>query len=107
MRVAKGGERRPLYFVGQLVHHKHCDYRGVIVSADPECRADDAWYLRNPTQPDRKQPWYHVLVDGGRETYVAEENLEPDILGKPINHPLVARFFPTFSGGRYYRQSFN
>ena len=95
------------FVTGQLIHHRRYSYRGVIVSADDRCLADDTWYERNQTQPDRHQPWYHVLVDGGRETYVAEENLEPDPLSEPIEHPLVGRLFPTFYQGRYYPQSFN
>lgn len=93
--------------VGQIVHHRRYDYRGVIVSADPSCQADDAWYQRNMTQPPRNQPWYHVLVDGGSETYVAQENLEADPAGAPVKHPLVNKLFPTFHNGRYYPQSFN
>ncbi len=47
---------------GDLVHHKRYGYRGVVVAVDPNCRADDAWYQANQTQPDRDQPWYHVFV---------------------------------------------
>ena len=95
------------YAVGQIIHHRRYDYRGVIVDMDDKCLADDGWYKSNQTKPDREQPWYHVLVDGGRETYVAQENLELDADGNRVEHPLVDRFFPTFQAGRYYRQSFN
>lgn len=95
------------FAIGQIVAHRCYEYRGVIVGFDPECSASEEWYLRNRTQPSRDQPWYHVLVEGGRETYVAQENLELDTREDPIGHPLVDRFFPTFRGGRYYRQSFN
>ena len=95
------------YTIGQIIHHRHYDYRGVIVETDGECRANDAWYRHNRTQPTRDQPWYHVLVDGGNETYVAEENLELDARGEKVKHPLLDKMFPTFYDGRYYRQSFN
>lgn len=95
------------YAIGQIIHHRRHDYRGVIVEADGNCLANDEWYHQNRTQPTRNQPWYHVLVDGGNETYVAEENLELDASGEKIEHPLVDKVFPTFYSGRYYRQCFN
>jgi heat shock protein HspQ len=89
--------------VGEIVHHKRYDYRGVIAQADDGCSAPDEWYLRNRTQPDREQPWYHVLVHGGAETYVAEENLELDPSGEEVKHPYVPRMFTMFIRGRYHR----
>jgi len=89
--------------VGDLVHHVRYDYRGVVVKVDCECRASEDWYQGNRTQPDRAQPWYHMLVDGGRETYVAETSVEPDASGGTVDHPLVDDFFTMFLGGRYHR----
>jgi len=34
-------------------------------------------------------------------TYVAERNLEPDQLRKPIDHPLLENFFSEFKNGTY------
>ena len=66
------------------------------------CHAPDAWYASNRTQPQRDQPWYHVLVHGGEHsTYVAQENMREDSGGEQVLHPLVATFFVYFSGGRY------
>lgn len=95
------------FTIGQIVHHKLYDYRGVIVDMDPECRAPDEWYEKNQTQPPRDEPWYQVLVDGGKETYVAERNLEIDEDASEITHPMVKKFFPTYHEGRYYLQSRN
>jgi heat shock protein HspQ len=95
------------FTVGQIIHHRRYDYRGVVVKVDPQCQADDEWYFCNRTQPNRGQPWYHVLVDGGRETYVAQDSLEPDTADGPVVHPLVSRLFPTFFEGRYYTQNLN
>jgi len=90
------------FSVGQLVAHRRYGYRGVIAGWDPECRADETWYWTNRTQPDRDQPWYHVLVHGGHHTtYVAEENLEPYEGGEQVVHPLVKRLFESFGKGRY------
>ncbi len=90
------------FSVGQLVHHRRFDYRGVIFDVDPIFSLDDDWYEQMATsQPPRDKPWYHVLVDGGQVTYVAERNLEPDASAAPISHPLLDRFFGTFRDGRY------
>lgn len=89
---------------GQLVRHRRYGYRGVVVAADPECTADDAWYRANRTQPRRDQPWYTVLVDGGEQvTYAAQSSLMEDDSGSPISHPLLNRFFHAFRHGRYLR----
>ena len=94
----------PRYQPGQLIHHKRYAYRGVIVAVDHRCLADDAWYHSNQTQPNQEQPWYHVLVDRStRTTYVAESNLEEDLSGEPIEHPLLAHFFGELVDGRYIR----
>ncbi len=82
------------FAVGHVIHHRRYDYRGVIANVDFQCEAPDEWYYSNNTQPNREQPWYHVLVDGGHETYVAQENLEPDDTGLPVNHPIIERLFP-------------
>jgi heat shock protein HspQ len=93
--------------VGELIHHKRYDYRGVIVQWNPSCEANEEWYQKNKTQPKRNQPWYHVLVDGGAATYVAEENLEPDFSSATIKHPMISRVFSSFHKGRYYKESMN
>ncbi len=95
---------KPLFEPGQLVRHRHYDYHGVITAVDKVCQASDEWYASNRTQPDRNQPWYHVLVDGSDAcTYAAQENLESDTEGLPIQHPLLEYFFTGFEHGRYIR----
>lgn len=97
-------KKPPLYSPGELVRHRRYDYRGVIVAIDLECKADESWYQSNRTQPDRNQPWYHVLVDGrDTTTYVAQSNLEPAADLSRIEHPLLEFFFVEFVGGRYLR----
>ena len=101
-----------LFQVGQIVHHKRYDYRGVIVGHDASCQAEDAWYefqtKGKSYKPTKKQPWYHVLVDGStHQTYVAQQNLEPGDSNRPIDHPLVDQVFTTFLGGHYHKESLN
>lgn len=93
-----------LFQPGQLVYHIRYRYRGVVVEFDESCRADENWYQGNQTQPDRSQPWYHVLVDQSATcTYVAAENLIVDDSGRPVSHPLLPRFFSDFVDGQYVR----
>ena len=90
------------FAIGQLVTHRRYHYRGAVAGFDRECHAADNWYWGNRTQPDRDQPWYHVLVHGAdHTTYVAEENLEPYEGGEQVLHPLTNEVFATFSRGRY------
>jgi len=87
---------------GDLVTHRLYGYRGVVADRDDSCRADEAWYLSNPTQPAREQPWFHVLVHGSdATTYVAQENLRLYRGGEQVANPLVRRYFAAFSQGRY------
>lgn len=99
-------ERR--FAVGELVHHRRYKYRGVIFGCDGSFQGDESWYAGNQSQPDKKQPWYHVMVDGANfTTYVAEENLEFDLSRNPITHPLLRKVFSAFHDGRYYNHSLN
>ncbi len=91
------------FSVGQLVSHKLFDYRGVIVDADPEYLGSEEWYQQVArSRPPKDRPWYHVLVhDAAHNTYVAERNLEPDLSGAAINHPLIKVYFSGMANGRY------
>ena len=91
------------FSIGDLVHHKLFDYRGVVVDVDPRLMLSDEWYEAVArSRPPKDQPWYRVLVhDATHETYVAERNLEPDTSNAPVRHPLVDTFFRNFSDGRY------
>jgi len=91
------------FSVGDLVHHKLFEYRGVIIDVDPRLMLSDQWYdTVARSRPPKDQPWYHVLVhDANLETYVAERNLEADTSGAPIRHPLIETCFQSFSDGHY------
>ena len=98
----KGAPNR--FVPGELVRHRRYGYRGVVVELDLSCQADEQWYHSNRTQPERDQPWYHVLVDGGTHTtYAAEANLTADETPLEIRHPLVELFFSGFHNGFYLR----
>ncbi len=91
------------FAIGDIVHHRLFDYRGVVVDVDPRMMLSDDWYESVArSRPPKNKPWYRVLVhDATHETYVAERNLEADASGAPIRHPLVDACFSDFRDGRY------
>lgn len=95
------------FSVGELIHHKLFDYRGVVVDVDPEFQGSEEWYEQVArSKPPKDKPWYHVLVhDATHNTYVAERNLEPDASVDPINHPYIDLIFDTFKDGLYVKKS--
>lgn len=97
------------YHVGQVIHHTLFDYRGVIVDVDSDFRVGaelNAQEQRPRAKATGARPWYHVLVDGTADrTYVSEQNLEPDPLGEPIDHPDLIDYFETRSANGYVRRA--
>ena len=96
-------ETKALFSVGQLVHHKRFDYRGVIIDVDADFNGSDNWYSHMATsKPPQDNPRYHVLVDeSDLRTYVAQRNLEPDDSGDPIRHPDVRMHFSGLTDDGY------
>jgi heat shock protein HspQ len=97
--------KKAQFDVGELVHHRLFDYRGVIVDVDQSFQGTEEWYdTVARSKPPRDKPWYHVLVHGSdHSTYVAERNLKHDDSPDPIEHPMVEHFFTAFENGRYQR----
>lgn len=91
------------WHIGQLVHHKLFDYRGVIYDVDPVFMLTDEWYEQvAKSRPPKDEPWYRVLVnDSDQETYVAQKNLEADITAEAIDHPAINSYFSGFENGLY------
>lgn len=98
-----GPRGRPQFRVGQLVSHQLLGYRGVIVDVHHRYQGSEEWYERVATErPPKDAPWYEVLVhDSTRVTYVSEQNLDIDITGMPIQHPMLRMFFNEFHSGHY------
>ncbi len=98
--------QEPKFKPGQILRHKLHGYRALIVDFDLECMASDSWYYSNQSQPKRRQPWYHVLVDNSDHvTYAAESNLEASKSDEPFNHPLVEYFFTQSKDGHFVRNN--
>jgi len=95
------------FTVGELVHHKKFDYRGVVVDVDSEFNGTEEWYEQvAKSRPPKDQPWYHVLVDkSDQQTYVAQRHLRPEPDPRPIEHPLLSYFFEELRGGVYVTRS--
>lgn len=91
------------FSIGQIIHHKLFDYRGVIFDVDFHFLGSDEWYEKVAlSRPPKDQPWYHVLVDNAdHQTYVAERNLEVSEQRAPINHPSIGEFFDKMTNGSY------
>ena len=91
------------FAVGQLVHHRLFDYRGVIVDVDLTFQGTEEWYQTvAKSRPPKDKPWYHILVDDSdRITYVAERHLEADDSSEPVTHPAIGAFFTAFEHGSY------
>lgn len=98
--------RSAAFAIGQIIHVRGGDMRGVVVDVDGcfEAPAQLPEKIRS-TLPNPEQPWYYVLVDGSEERiYVAEESVQLDADDSPVDHPGIEQFFRRFDAGRYHPQ---
>jgi heat shock protein HspQ len=99
-------ERTARFQIGQIVRHRIHPFRGVIFDVDPTFNHSEDWWLSIPEEmrPRKDQPYYHLLAENERTTYVAyvsEQNLLADESGEPVRHPQVADLFEGLCDGRY------
>ena len=92
--------------IGQIVRHRHYDFRGVVFDVDPEFNNTEEWYDSIPAdiRPKKDQPYYHLLAENEKTTYVAyvsEQNLLPDAESGPVEHPAIPEIFGDLLGGEY------
>jgi heat shock protein HspQ len=98
--------REARFGIGDIVQHRVHPFRGVIFDVDPTFNNTEEWWLSIPeaVRPAKDQPYYHVLAENAKNTYVAyvsEQNLVPDESGAPCRHPQVADLFDGPADGRY------
>ena len=98
------------FSIGDIVKHKHFDFRGVIYDVDFEFNNSEEWYQSIPkdVRPKKNQPFYHLLAENNEityEAYVSEQNLISDDSDKPIKHPLIEEIFTGKKGSGYFRPS--
>ena len=94
------------FAIGQVVRHKHLDFRGVIFDVDPEFNNTEEWYQSIPAQirPKKDQPFYHVYAENEEvfyTAYVSQQNLLADNSLEPVAHPDVHEKFGPFDGKKY------
>ncbi len=91
------------FTIGQIIHHRLFNYRGVIFDIDFCFQGGEEWYTRIArSKPPKDKPWYHVLVDNATyQTYVAEQNLEISKGSRPIFNPEIELYFSGIEDGVY------
>ena len=102
--------KKAKFSIGEIVKHKHFNFRGVIYDVDFEFNNSEEWYESIPkdVRPKKDQPFYHLLAENNEityEAYVSEQNLIIDGSGDPIRHPLVNEVFSEKRGSGYYKPS--
>ena len=98
------------FSIGDIVRHKHFNFRGVIYDVDFEFNNSEEWYQSIPkdVRPKKDQHFYHLLAENNEityEAYVSEQNLIVDDSEEPIRHPLIEEIFTGKKGAGYFRQS--
>ncbi|MCB2061909.1 MAG: heat shock protein HspQ [Novosphingobium sp.] len=99
-------QTRARFAIGDVVKHRHYDFRGVVFDIDPVFANSEEWYQSIPAdvRPTREQPFYHLLAeneDASYVAYVSQQNLLGDAEGGPVDHPSLAEMFEDFADGRY------
>ncbi len=102
--------RTAKFQIGDIVHHRHYPFRGVIYDVDPIFANTEEWWQSIPEEvrPTKDQPYYHLLAENDQSTYVAyvsEQNLVLDDTGTPVGHPEVSSLFTGLENGRYILRS--
>tara|TARA_Y100001970_G_scaffold270876_1_gene365366 strand:+ start:3691 stop:4011 length:321 start_codon:yes stop_codon:yes gene_type:complete len=102
--------KKAKFSIGEIVKHRHFNFRGVIYDVDFEFNNSEEWYQSIPkdVRPKKDQPFYHLLAENNEityEAYVSEQNLIADSSGEPIRHPLVNEVFSEKRGSGYYKPS--
>ena len=98
------------FSIGDIVKHKHFEFRGVIYDVDFEFNNSEEWYQSIPknVRPRKDQPLYHLLAENDEityEAYVSEQNLLTDDSDEPIKHPLIEEIFSGKKGSSYFKPS--
>jgi len=96
------------FAIGDVVRHRHHDFRGVVFDIDPVFANSEEWYESIPqaVRPTREQPFYHLFAENDESSYIAyvsQQNLVCDGDAGPIDHPSIDIVFGDFQEieGRY------
>ena len=99
-------ERQAKFQIGDIVRHRVYPFRGVIFDVDPVFANTEEWWEAIPAEvrPRKDQPFYHILAENAETEYIAyvsEQNLLPDLSGKPLRHPQISELFAIGDDGTY------
>ena len=105
-----GSSNTAKFSIGEVVKHRHFDFRGVIYDVDFEFNNSEEWYQSIPKEvrPRKDQPFYHLLAESNEvtyEAYVSEQNLLLDQSKEPVKHPLIEEIFSGKKGSSYHKIS--
>ena len=105
-RVEAPRASRARFAIGDIVRHRHYDFRGVVFDIDPVFANSEEWYeaIPNEARPHREQPFYHLFAESEDSSYIAyvsQQNLLGDGAGGPVEHPALAQVFENYDGARY------
>ena len=98
--------REAKFRIGDVVKHRVFPFRGVVFDVDPVFDNTEEWLASIPEEvrPHKDQPFYHLLAENAETTYVAyvsEQNLLPDLSGKPLRQPQIPELFAVGEDGTY------
>ena len=98
------------FSIGEVVKHRHFDFRGVIYDVDFEFNNSEEWSqsVAKDVRPRKNQPFYHLLAESNEvtyEAYVSEQNLLIDNSNEPVKHPLIEEIFVGKKGSSYLKPS--
>ncbi|MBO6487442.1 MAG: F0F1 ATP synthase subunit delta [Pelagibacteraceae bacterium] len=67
-------EKQAKFSIGDIVKHKHFNFRGVIYDVDFEFNNSEEWYRSIPknVRPRKDQPFYHLLAENKRLSLLPE-----------------------------------
>jgi heat shock protein HspQ len=105
-RTARKRMPRAKFRLGDVVRHRFYPFRGIVFDVDPVFSSTEEWWESIPPEirPRKDQPFYHLLAENEETEYIAyvsEQNLLPDVSGKPLRHPQVSELFVK-EDGRYH-----
>ena len=98
------------FSIGDVVKHRHFNFRGVIYDVDFEFNNSEEWYRSIPkdVRPRKDHPFNDLLAENNEityEAYVSEQNLIIDDSDEPVKHPLIEEIFTGKKGSGYFRPS--
>lgn len=99
--------KKAKFNIGQVVRHRHYDFRGVVYDVDPTFSNTEQWYQSIPEaiRPEKDQPYYHLFAENNKssyEAYVSEQNLLLDESPRPVGHPAIEHAFKRDQQGLYH-----